>query len=337
MDKVYTVSTAEWQKALGEIARTSRVYAPVAFNGHQDYELIDGENAGNIIYNLPKPSTPLKTFLIPVKENVTADMEEGGKTVIMGIPSCDLAALDILDEMYLNNDFPDIYYSRRRENSVLIGYDCHSMLENCHCTSYGVKPWPERHADIRLARLGDSIFLQAHSEKGKGLLDELGKHLSISEAGSNDINHLNEKREQLAGVLNQKNIRLPGYEPSGKLIEESPERVWTSYASTCVSCGACATICPTCTCFLLVDRPGFEKIRQLDACQYPDFERVAAGEDPLEELSMRFRNRYMCKYVWKPQKFRSIACTGCGRCIDTCIGKISKNELLEELASEKKR
>jgi ferredoxin len=41
----------------------------------------------------------------------------------------------------------------------------------------------------------------------------------------------------------------------------------------------------------------------------------------------------MCKYVWKPQKFGSIACTGCGRCIEACLGKINKNELFNELAT----
>ena len=44
------------------------------------------------------------------------------------------------------------------------------------------------------------------------------------------------------------------------------------------------TICPTCTCFLLIDKPGFEKVKQMDACQYPGFERVAGGEDALFEL-----------------------------------------------------
>jgi len=39
----------------------------------------------------------------------------------------------------------------------------------------------------------------------------------------------------------------------------------------------------------------------------------------------------MCKYVWKPEKFKSIACTGCGRCIEACIGKINKNEIFMEL------
>jgi ferredoxin len=70
----------------------------------------------------------------------------------------------------------------------------------------------------------------------------------------------------------------------------------------------------------------------MDACQYPGFERVAGGEDALHEISDRFSNRYMCKYVWKPKRFKSIACTGCGRCIEACIGKINKNELFMELA-----
>jgi ferredoxin len=69
----------------------------------------------------------------------------------------------------------------------------------------------------------------------------------------------------------------------------------------------------------------------MDACQYPGFERVAGGEDALFELPARFRNRYMCKYVWKPEKFNSLACTGCGRCIEACIGRINKNELFMEL------
>jgi sulfhydrogenase subunit beta (sulfur reductase) len=60
----------------------------------------------------------------------------------MGIPACDLAALDILDEIYLEKDYTDIYYRDRRQNSILIGTDCHSILENCHCTSYDINPVP---------------------------------------------------------------------------------------------------------------------------------------------------------------------------------------------------
>jgi len=129
------------------------------------------------------------------------------------------------------------------------------------------------------------------------------------------------------------NKALPDYELTGKLVTSAENGSWLKYSSNCVSCGACSAICPTCSCFLLVDRPGFEKVRLLDTCQYPGFERVAGGEDALHALSERFRNRYMCKYVWKPEKYDHKACTGCGRCIETCIGQINKNELFIELSN----
>ena len=62
---------------------------------------------------------------------------------------------------------------------------------------------------------------------------------------------------------------------------------------------------------------------------------MAAGEDPLKQLSVRFSNRYMCKFVWKPDRFKVNACTGCGRCIEACIGKINKNEVMEDMAAQK--
>jgi ferredoxin len=133
-------------------------------------------------------------------------------------------------------------------------------------------------------------------------------------------------------LLESANKDLPDYETTGKLIKEGKTIIWEKHSVRCVSCGACTTACPTCTCFLLIDKPGFEKVKQLDTCQYPGFERVAGGEDSLHDLHVRFRNRYMCKYVWKPEKFKSLACTGCGRCIEGCIGKINKNEIFRELA-----
>lgn len=133
--------------------------------------------------------------------------------------------------------------------------------------------------------------------------------------------------------LAEQNGKLPDYENTGKLVDAAHEDIWKKYAANCVSCGACSAICPSCSCFLLIDKPGFEKIRQLDTCQYPGFERVAGGEDALGPLPERFRNRYMCKYVWKPQKYDLKACTGCGRCIETCIGDINKNELFMELTN----
>jgi sulfhydrogenase subunit beta (sulfur reductase) len=178
--------------------------------------------------------------------------------------------------------------------------------------------------------MNETIIFRVISKKGEEFLNTLPEVTSFDD--ENIISEIEKKQKETESLLNVANKGLPDYEQTGRIVSGAKKEIWEKYSARCVSCGACATICPTCTCFLLIDKPGFEKVKQLDACQYPGFERVAGGEDSLFRLNNRFRNRYMCKYVWKPEKFNSIACTGCGRCIEACIGKINKNELFMELA-----
>jgi ferredoxin len=334
MNNYYTISKQDWENTLKKLIEKYNVYAPADYGDNQDYELLDEDLIPSIIYNTPKPATPLKTFFSPVKENVV-NIEKPDKTrVIMGVPACDLFALDIQDEMNLNRDYEDPAYKKNRDNTILIGTDCHSTQEHCHCTTYGVKPYPEKHHDILLSLNEETIYLQTNSEKGEELIGEIKALNNMAEPTENEIQTLLDTRKRIEDTLNNKNNELPDYEKTGELVNNSGEEIWKKYSETCVSCGACATICPTCTCFLLLEKPGFEKVRHLDACQYPGFEKVAAGEDPLKPLHKRFYNRYMCKYVWKPRGFESIACTGCGRCIECCIGNINKNELFVELTNQ---
>jgi ferredoxin len=177
------------------------------------------------------------------------------------------------------------------------------------------------------------ILIRVISEKGKEFISKIeGFDLMQSKS---ILSAIEEKHKAVITKLDESNKGLPDYNQTGDLVNGSKKEIWEKYSKHCVSCGACTTICPTCSCFLLIDKPGFEKVKQIDACQYPGFERVAGGEDALFELHNRFRNRYMCKYRWKPQKFKSLACTGCGRCIEACIGKINKNELFRELAQNR--
>lgn len=327
----YFVSKDNWDKILNELLGTYDLYAPVADLDSQDYSFILQDNIQEIIYNTPKPVTPLKTFFLPVKENVVKKTASDNPRLIIGSPSCDLAGLDLLDKIYLEEPFADKFYQKRRENTILLGTNCFSTLEHCHCLSYGIKPFPEKNNDISLSVLDGQVILQIHSDKGKNFFNEINQNNVFTEANKQELEKIDALKNSVTKYLNKTNQGLPDYSKTGELVKESTKDIWEKYSKSCVSCGACASICPTCTCFLLIDRPGFEKIRQLDGCQYPDFARVAAGEDPLDERSVRFRNRYLCKYVWKPEKYESVACTGCGRCIESCIGNINKNELFREL------
>jgi sulfhydrogenase subunit beta (sulfur reductase) len=328
--KYYIIRKEDWDKKLEQLILSHAIFATVRNESGLDYELLKPADIPEISYNNPKPATPLKTFFLPVKENVTSVRNPEKPRIIIGAPNCDIEALHLLDEIYLDKDYPDIWYSNRRKNTILISSDCFSTRENCHCISYGVSPYTTTTADLSVLLINGSVIFRSINKRG----EEFIRDLSVADDLSDNeiIASAENKNKDTATILESLNTCLPDYIKTGNLISISEKSIWKKYSSACVSCGGCTTICPTCTCFLLIDMPQFGKVKQMDACQYPGFERVAGGEDALHELPDRFRNRYMCKYLWKPIKYKSLACTGCGRCIDACIGKINKNELFKEIA-----
>ncbi|MBN2274267.1 MAG: 4Fe-4S dicluster domain-containing protein [Bacteroidales bacterium] len=330
MQDSFQIKAEDWHSFLLDLSGDNTVYVPVKTFKNLDYKIFTKE-IENIVYNVAKPVTPLKNFFLPVKENVFNEKKNNNKQIIIGIPSCDLKALEILDEIYLDNRYPDPFYKDRRKRSVLIGNDCFKISDHCHCNSYGIEPYPVEHADASLSQIDNTIIVSINTEKGKELLNQASAKYQVQEPQAEILKIVQERRNEIKKQLTVINKTLPDYKTTGELIKKSDDDIWIKHSRTCVSCGACAVICPTCTCFLLIDRPDFEKVRQVDACQYPGFERIAAGEDPLHKRFVRFRNRYLCKYVWKPESFNSIACTGCGRCIESCIGNISKNEIFIEM------
>lgn len=332
MNRAIKTNREEWNKLLIGLSDSGeRLFAPVRKNGSFDYEPINRSNAGSIVYNEAKPSSPLKIFFLPLRLNVTKDSKPPGRTIVMGAPACDIEGLKLLDAIYIDEKYTDETYVSRRENTIIIGTACHKTSDSCHCTDYGLNPWPGEGCDISMSLAGEDILLESLSDKGETFMTEVSGVIHTMEPVSGDFTMIKNFRAASAEKVAARNNGLPGTADTGKLTAAARPEFWKKHSASCVSCGACSAICPTCTCFLLIDRPGFEKIKQQDTCQYPAFERVAGGEDPLKQLSVRFHNRYMCKYVWKPERFHALACTGCGRCSDACIASIDKNKVIREM------
>ncbi|MGB8492109.1 MAG: 4Fe-4S dicluster domain-containing protein [Bacteroidales bacterium] len=317
-----------WDKAIEKMLVSYTIFATIKNDFGLDYEVVDPGNISRISYNKAKPATPLKAFFMPVSENVTAVRSAEKQRIILGVPNCDLKALRLLDEIYIDGGFDDIFYKKRRENTLLIASDCLEIQEHCHCTSYGFNNYATEDADLAVIQHNDLILLRIISARGDDFMRQFALAKPLEDSAI--LTEMEALRNKAASML--AGHSLPDFTSTGEAVIKAGGEIWKKYSEHCVSCGACTAVCPTCSCFLLIDKPGFEKVKHLDACQYPGFERVAGGEDSLFELPHRFRNRYMCKYSWKSVKFSSVACTGCGRCIEACIGKINKNELFLELA-----
>jgi ferredoxin len=110
--------------------------------------------------------------------------------------------------------------------------------------------------------------------------------------------------------------------------------VWEEESSSCVGCGACTNICPTCYCLILNEEGGdgdFVKVRSYDSCQWQGYARVAGGASPRPRMKQRFRNRYLCKFLYLPSNFGTLGCTGCGRCTEACPGQIDFRAVVRDI------
>jgi sulfhydrogenase subunit beta (sulfur reductase) len=124
----------------------------------------------------------------------------------------------------------------------------------------------------------------------------------------------------------------------GKWPGHFGDEYWMRMSERCLSCRACAYVCPTCRCFAVRDemvRPGeFERIRCWDACAGENYRLVAGGHRPRAGKGERLRNRFFCKFYYYPEQYglgAALACTGCGRCIDVCPVGVDITEVLVDM------
>ena len=84
----------------------------------------------------------------------------------------------------------------------------------------------------------------------------------------------------------------------------------------------------------MYDQPAakrFERIKIWDSCFFPGYSRMAGGLTPRLGLADRFKNRFYHKFDSFVTNFGMEACTGCGRCVEGCMGNIDLREVLLEL------
>ena len=123
--------------------------------------------------------------------------------------------------------------------------------------------------------------------------------------------------------------------PSGTVRDPIcvPETVWESVGEKCFMCGGCCYICPTCTCFQVIDhseKDKFNRIRLWDSCRFAGFSRLGAGFNPREHIRERIKRRFYCKFVYSAKNHGMVSCVGCGRCNKVCYTDIEMQSTIKE-------
>lgn len=336
MEKLY-IEFKDWQNFLRGKLKEKRIYAPIkSENDIPFYEILNEKNLTDIVYDKARPVEPFKIFLFPFKEKVVPEIENFQEFVVLGVNSCDLKGIEILDKVFKEGEYKDPNYEKRKANILIISLDCKEPYPTCFCSLVGVNPYPSKDFDLNLSKIGNGFIVEIGSEEGLKFLDNDSR---FYKANDTQIKILEEERERTIEKVKKinENFKIKELENlKGMFHKEYWQKI--EDIKNCVSCGSCTFNCPTCVCFLLEDiskNEIFKKVKIWDSCQFPGYARMASGATPRPSLFERYANRLLCKYWYMKENFKIFGCTGCGRCINGCIGKIDKRKVIDEVLVEK--
>ena len=316
-----------------------RVAGPVEGDGNYRFSVID--DVADLRMDYTQTIIPPKKYLLPTREALLnfsqrsngkakqADLAE--PTVIVGVHTCDLHAIHLLDIVHTSG-YVDPNYTSRRQNTLIVSIECLSpCTDQSFCKSTGTLTADEGF-DLHLTDLGDSYSVDIGTEAGRQLLD---KYARTTEASPEDMQRLN-------NVLSEKWPKFPyrlDFDISDlpsllNLSMKSP--LWAELGERCLSCAACTNVCPTCFCFDVQDEVDLDltngkRLRLWDSCQLDHFATVAGGHNFRESRALRQRHRFMRKGKYIQEAHGYLGCVGCGRCGQACLVDITMIGVLNEL------
>ncbi len=320
-----------------------RVIAPVrAKDNPERTDYMPIQHLEDAVFNGHLPRRSLKEFFFPASEVLLSyrqhkddlDLEEFRTAfraqVILGARPCDAAGIDILDRV-MGWDYRDELWFGRREATTIVSLACPGIDDSCFCTAVGLGPDSTRGSDVLLVPFDGKYLAEAATPKGEALMTQEPLKSVPGATGE-------ENAEVLCGTARKtvaKNLpAVPSFLPEW-LAANFDHDLWKSLALRCHGCGMCASVCPTCHCFDIVDEhehydQGVRR-RNWDSCQAGKFTLQASNYNPRKTQMERFRQRVMHKFSIYPRRFGALLCTGCGRCARGCPAGMNLPEILGQL------
>jgi NAD(P)H-flavin reductase/ferredoxin len=328
-------------------ADSFQVYAPIKQEG--EVQLLPyGE--GSLVKNYRNFSMPFKKYLFGQKEvlfrwekedgtikTIPNDTTNYSKRVYFGLRPCDAYSIPYLD-LFFYERYKDDNYVQKRVKAYIVALNCIQPGDNCFCSSMGTGPFASSGYDLLFTPINDKYLVESAGEKGDELISIAKDYLEKAD------DNISEKKQEVLEKVIKKFTRKLNTENLHEVMNETfNSDIWKELSKNCIGCTGCTNVCPTCTCFNVVDEMTgtFNKdgecsgcrVRYWDSCQNSSFTRNAGNHNPRNEVS-RFRYRIYDKLKYIEERFGYKGCTGCGRCIDACPTFIDIIDIADRLHEE---
>lgn len=318
------ISLSKLDEVFAAIAASQNLYLPVDGKKGAAYTLwtegVTMSKALNTVRSAKDFFFPqveeMASFKVNGKEVEVNDIRtETEDFVIFGVRACDAKSFSILDSVYLADPI-DTYYQNRREHGVVVTMACNKPTETCFCQAFDIDA-TNPGGDVSCWMTETELLLQANTEKGAALLAGLSMLEDAAETAAD------ETKAAAKAILEKLPLNGLSTESFGgdklKALFDSPK--WEELSQSCLGCGTCTFVCPTCQCYDIRDYDtghGVQRYRCWDSCMYSDFTLCAHGNTRPTQMQ-RFRQRFMHKLVYYPANNNGVfGCVGCGRCMRSC-------------------
>ncbi len=309
------------------IASKKALYIPVdSDKGTSDYQTWE---KGKKLSQSLKTVRSVKDFFFPKAENLVSYKRSGQEItvedprkeiedfVVFGVRACDAASVSIIDAVYMNMDPVDSYYKNRRDHGTIVTLACNDPRKTCFCSSYGIDAANPK-GDLSVWLSDGNYYFQANTEKGKALLEDVKSILS--DADEKAVEGLKSEIKEKIEKLPFAHLDLSKFKGQD-MLKIFNSKIWEKVSETCLGCGTCTYVCPTCMCFDVRDFNTGKDIKQVrcwDSCMFSDFTQMAAANPRLTQKE-RSRQRFMHKLMYYPMAHENVfGCVGCGRCLESC-------------------
>lgn len=333
---LYRVIDASDLPALVEgFMESYEVVAPVAHDGKYIFDTV--HNPNDIVLDYVQTVSSPKKYLLPSKDTLFKfDLEANDVTdfevdikprVIFGVHACDINAFNRMDLVLREGRYPDPYYIARREKTLIVGINC-TPGENCFCNLWGSDEARFGY-DLFLVDIGDKYIVSIASNEAATILEQ---YCNVHEASDEDRIAFREETRRRERAFNPD---IPDVQEVAMLMDAfRSDPFWDEFGGRCLSCTACAAVCPSCFCFDIQDQVNpdgktGDRLRLWDACTSPSFATVTGGHNFRAKPRNRVRHRMYHKLNGFQANYDRMLCVGCGRCVTACKANINPIEVLK--------
>ena len=329
-------------KIFEKISKTSALYLPVDGDDkkavYKKWE--NGDKWSEALNTVRSP----KDFFFPQTEDLMEFKTQGKNIevidtrsevedfVIFGVRECDVKSFDILDRVFLTEPI-DTFYASKREHGIIVSLACTRPSETCFCKTFGINP-AEPSGDVSTWKTDKELFFKANTKKGEVFLDNISEFLA--ECADDEVEAQKEEISKIMSRLPLADLKTDAF-GGGKTKEFFDAPQWEELSQTCLGCGTCTFVCPTCQCYDIKEfntGNGVIRYRCWDSCMYSDFTKMAHGNNRTTQKE-RFRQRFMHKLVYYPENNDGLfSCVGCGRCLARCPISMNIVKVMREIGGK---